>query len=133
MSKLRLTVVFGIMAIVLGCDAMISDEIVVRLPPTVDGRTSARNDTIDAIHSVLESCGFGRVDPPGSNETWTWDKRQPGLHVFLTTSSESIRLRLSQNLFGPRPPRGDFDAARAALVGMLRLRLRQEDIEVAGR
>ena len=132
MGRLELLLLTGITAVALGCDAMIHDYIVVTLSPSRDG-ANVQSDTIDAIHDVLEGSGFRRVDPRGADETWTWDRRRPGLEVVLQASSRSISLRLSQNLLGPWPPRADFDAARSALVGMLRLRLTQDDIKMGRR
>lgn len=95
---------FAVALGMLACDSMHS--VAIRVPPPYGGVAHAESSSriVWAAQAVLRRHGFSQQDAGPLEEVWAWrdPRNPPGLRVRITTSTEGVELRLSQDLLGPK-------------------------------
>jgi hypothetical protein len=114
------------------CDTMISDKIRIA-PPSITGDAVSPFETVlTLVRVTLSSCGLERVESAGI-ETWQWrdPDRPPGLHATIESAGGgAIRVRLSQDLYGPIGPTEKYRSVKKALVDAAGQRFGRASIQV---
>ena len=84
----------------LACDTMIADRMIVRTPADMSGTALSSAELLATTRVALDDCGLLEADISAHRDTLHWrnPKRPPGLHVMIHTVDDGLRITLAQDL-----------------------------------
>ena len=118
--------------VTIGCDTMIADRIVIRMPANALGVQASPEQVAAIVRATLSSSWLERMQDFDGGEEWSWrdSAKPPGLHARVSVGQNGVRVRLSQDLYGPIGPTEKYRSVRSALLEAARRRFGDSSVQL---
>jgi len=132
LRRVRLALAGTAFLSLLACDTMHADRMRIVAPPTVGRSSGSTEAVLEFVRATLAASDFS-LGPSSLSETWVWrdPSNPPGVRATLEPASDGwVRVRLSQDLYGPIGKTEKYRSIKKALVEGARSRFGRSSVVV---